>query len=65
VEEINVALAVPAATAGGGKEMFDGIALRDIAIGEELCDDYNSYVQEPDWYVELLASNGVDTSYMQ
>ena len=73
----NVALgSVLAATADGGKagqaimvpEMFDArstYALRDIAIGEELCDDYNSYVQEPDWYVELLASNGVDTSYMQ
>ena len=63
-----------AASTGGGTWMvsedlvFDAwstYALRDIAIGEELCDDYKSYVQEPDWYVKLLAKNGVDTSYMQ
>ena len=64
-------LAAAASTGGGTSmvsEVFDArstYALRDIAAGEELCDDYNSYVQEPDWYVELLAKNGVDTSYMQ
>ena len=39
-------------------------ALRDIAVGEELVDDYNTYGQEPAWYMEVLEKHGVDTGYM-
>jgi hypothetical protein len=40
-------------------------ALRDIAAGEELLDDYNTYNDEPQWYLDLLSEHGVDTSYCQ
>eukprot|EP01048_Picozoa_sp_COSAG05_P006418 COSAG05_NODE_414_length_10051_cov_120.012158_14_plen_93_part_01 len=30
-------------------------AAADIAAGEELLDDYNTYGKEPRWYSELLA----------
>ena len=40
-------------------------ALRDIAAEEELLDDYNTYHDEPQWYLDLLAEHGVDTSYLK
>jgi SET domain-containing protein len=40
-------------------------ATRDIVEGEELLDNYNEYGSEPQWYVDILAKNGVDTSYMK
>eukprot|EP00747_Dinoflagellata_sp_TGD_P174194 gnl/TRDRNA2_/TRDRNA2_214106_c0_seq1.p1 gnl/TRDRNA2_/TRDRNA2_214106_c0~~gnl/TRDRNA2_/TRDRNA2_214106_c0_seq1.p1 ORF type:complete len:224 (-),score=35.54 gnl/TRDRNA2_/TRDRNA2_214106_c0_seq1:186-857(-) len=48
----------------GASDIHSTYALRDIAADEELLDDYNTYGKEPEWYDKLLASNGIDTSYM-
>ncbi len=39
-------------------------ALRDINIGEELFDDYNTYDNEPEWYKELIKKYKLDFSFM-
>lgn len=69
----NVALGSVMIAAGGGGpngtpsgkiEAGSTYALRDIAAGKELLDDYNTYHPEPQWYLDLLATHGVDTSYL-
>ena len=47
-----------------GIELGSTYTLRDIAADEELLDNYNTYNSEPQWYLDILASNGVDTSYL-
>ena len=47
-----------------GIEPASTYTLREIAPEEELLDDYNTYHEEPQWYKEILASHGVDTSYL-
>ena len=42
----------------------DTFALRDIKAGEELLDDYNTFGDDPPWYVALLERHNVDVSYM-
>ena len=68
----NVALGsvLLAAARANGTSSSEGVdpgstyALRDIAANEELLDDYQSYHDEPQWYLDLLAETGVDTSYL-
>ena len=38
-------------------------AVRDIAAGEELLDDYGSFGEEPEWFFALFAKYNIDTSY--
>ena len=47
-----------------GIEPTSTYTLREIAPEEELLDDYNTYHPEPDWYLDILASRGVDISYL-
>ena len=60
----SVLVAAAATTVPEGIEAGSTYAVRDIADGEELLDDYNTYGEEPQWYLDLLASAGVDTSYL-
>ncbi len=39
-------------------------ALRDIEIGEELVDNYNTYGNEPEWYKNILEEYKIDISYL-
>ena len=38
---------------------WDCFAARDVAVGEELTDDYSKYAN-PEWYVELCKQYGVE-----
>lgn len=40
-------------------------ALRDIEIGEELLDNYNTYGDEPEWYKEILDKYKIDQHYIE
>lgn len=40
-------------------------AIRDIAAGEELFDNYNTYGDEPEWFCELARKAGIDSSYLE
>ncbi len=39
-------------------------AFRDIVIGEELVDNYNTYGEEPEWYIELCELNNISRDYL-
>lgn len=43
---------------------YSSYAIRDIHIGEELFDDYNTYDNEPEWYKELIELHNIDFSFM-
>ena len=40
-------------------------ALRDIEPGEELTVDFNTYPDEPEWYLDLLSSKGYHPLLLQ
>lgn len=49
----------------GNYHMLSTYAIRDIILGEELCDNYNTYYDEPEWYKNIIEQNGLDFSFMK
>ena len=49
---------------GDGEDPYSSYAIRNIAKGEELLDDYGTYGW-PQWLMDILAEYEVDTSYFE
>lgn len=49
----------------GNYHMLSTYAIKDIIYGEELCDNYNTYYNEPEWYKNIIEQNGLDFSFMK
>ena len=49
---------------GDGEDPNSSYAIRNIAKGEELLDDYGTY-SWPQWLMDILAEHEVDTSYFE